>query len=62
MLRNRENYRLSAFTVQDVDQACAQLVEQGLMLEIAPQDFYCGRSAYLRDPDGHQIEIIQMQH
>ena len=48
-----------AFAVEDVDQACQQLIEQGLRLEIPPQDFYWGRSAYLRDPDGHQIEIMR---
>ena len=49
-----------AFAVADVDRACEQLIELGLSLEIPPQDFYWGRSAYLRDPDGHQIELIQM--
>ena len=50
-----------AFKVQDVDTVCKELMGQGLMLEIAPQDFYWGRSAYLRDPDGHQIELTQME-
>ena len=50
-----------AFMVEDVDRACEQLLQQGLMLDIPPQDFYWGRSAYLRDPDGHQIEIMQME-
>ena len=50
-----------AFAVEDVDQACKQLMEQGLLLEIPPQDFYWGRSAYLRDPDGHQIEIMRLE-
>ena len=50
-----------AFTVEDVDRACEQVMERGLMLEIPPQDFYWGRSAYLRDPDGHQIELTQME-
>ena len=48
-----------AFAIGDVDAACNRLVEQGLALEIPPQDFYWGRSAYLRDPDGHQIELTQ---
>ena len=48
-----------AFAVDDVDRACQQLIEQGLTLEIPPQDFYWGRSTYLRDPDGHQIEIMR---
>ena len=50
-----------AFAVEDVDKTCEQLLQQGLMLEIPPQDFYWGRSAYLRDPDGHQIEIMRME-
>lgn len=48
-----------AFTVEDVDNVCDQVVERGLQLDIPPQDFYWGRSAYLRDPDGHQIEITK---
>ncbi len=48
-----------AFTVEDVDQACAELIQKGLELERPPQDYYWGRSAYLRDPDGQQIELIQ---
>jgi catechol 2,3-dioxygenase-like lactoylglutathione lyase family enzyme len=49
----------TAFAVEDVDATCAALVEQGLKLEVAPQDYYWGRSAYLRDPDGHLIEITR---
>ena len=48
-----------AFAVEDVDTACAALIEQGLTLEIPPKDYYWGRSAYLRDPDGHQVEITK---
>ena len=48
-----------AFTVEDVDQACAELIQNGLELEVPPQDYYWGRSAYLRDPDGQQIELAQ---
>jgi catechol 2,3-dioxygenase-like lactoylglutathione lyase family enzyme len=50
-----------AFAVEDVDQVCEQLIGQGLRLEIPPQEFYWGRSAYLRDPDGHQIEVMQAE-
>jgi catechol 2,3-dioxygenase-like lactoylglutathione lyase family enzyme len=50
-----------AFTVEDVDAVCARLAAQGLRIEIPPQDYYWGRSAYLRDPDGHQIEITQKE-
>lgn len=46
-----------AFAVEDVDAACASLTQGGLTLEVPPKDYYWGRSAYLRDPDGHQVEI-----
>lgn len=48
-----------AFLVDDVDPCCQQLMNQGLDLEILPQDFYWGRSAYLRDPDRRLIKITQ---
>ena len=48
-----------AFAVEDVDAACAALTQQGLKIEIPPKDHYWGRSAYLRDPDGHQVEITR---
>jgi len=38
---------------------CQTLVKQGLVMEIPPKDYYWGRSAYLRDPDGHQVEITR---
>ncbi len=46
-----------AFSVEDVDAACASLTQAGLTLEVPPKHYYWGRSAYLRDPDGHQVEI-----
>jgi catechol 2,3-dioxygenase-like lactoylglutathione lyase family enzyme len=48
-----------AFAVADVDAACRALISSGLQLEVAPQDYYWGRSTYLRDPDGHLIELTQ---
>jgi len=48
-----------AFGVDDVDGACAQILEQGLTLEVPPQDYPWGRSAYLRAPNGLQIEITE---
>jgi catechol 2,3-dioxygenase-like lactoylglutathione lyase family enzyme len=48
-----------AFSVANVDQACNELQSQGLKVEIAANDYYWGRSAYLRDPDGHLIELSQ---
>ena len=48
-----------AFAVADVDAACKAFLKQGLTLEVPPKDYYWGRSAYLRNPDGHLIEIIE---
>jgi len=50
-----------ALAVDDVDAACAQLAEAGLRLEVPPQEYYWGRSAYLRDPDGHLLEITHAE-
>ena len=46
-----------AFQVDDVDAACDRLVADGLTLEMPPADYYWGRSAYLRAPDGQLIEL-----
>lgn len=46
-----------AFSVDDVDATCETLVGQGVTLEVEPRDYYWGRSSYLRDPDGHLIEV-----
>ena len=48
-----------ALAVADLDEACRQLVERGLTLEVPPKEYYWGDSAYLRDPDGHLIELNQ---
>jgi catechol 2,3-dioxygenase-like lactoylglutathione lyase family enzyme len=48
----------TAFAVADVDAACNALLQEGLTLETPPKDYYWGRSAYLRDPDGNLIELI----
>ena len=49
----------SAFAVDDVDALCDSLLKQGLTLEVPPTDYYWGRSAYLRNPDGYLIEITK---
>ncbi len=46
-----------AFGVNDVDAAANALKDAGIVVETPPQDYYWGRSAYLRDPDGHLIEL-----
>ena len=51
----------TAYEVPDVDAACATFAQQGLTIEIPPTDYYWGRSAYLRDPDRHLIELTQPQ-
>lgn len=48
-----------AFAVPDVDGACAGLAAASIPVERPPQDYYWGRSAYLRAPDGTLIELIQ---
>lgn len=48
-----------ALTVADVDAAVAEHEAHGLTVEIPPEDYYWGRSAYLRDPDGHLWELMQ---
>jgi len=48
-----------AFTVDDADAACAQLSAAGVSIEVPARAYYWGYSAYLRDPDGQLIELIQ---
>ena len=48
------------FLVEDVDAAFAELVEGGAVAVTAPTDRPWGqRTAYVRDPDGHLIELAQ---
>lgn len=51
----------TAFAVEEVDATCELLLRQGLTLEIPPKDYYWGRSAYLRNPDGYLVEITKDQ-
>lgn len=48
-----------AFAVPDVDADFATLESAGLNCVVPPRDYDWGRSAYLRDPDGHLIELQQ---
>jgi catechol 2,3-dioxygenase-like lactoylglutathione lyase family enzyme len=52
----------TAFAVDDVDATCAALMQQGVTLEVPPKEYYWGRSAYLRNPDGYLIEITALSH
>jgi catechol 2,3-dioxygenase-like lactoylglutathione lyase family enzyme len=46
-----------AFAVGDQDALSAELRAQGHDVS-GPKDFYWGRSAYVRDPDGRIVELI----
>lgn len=48
-----------AFSVNDLDAACAGLMAEKFEIEFPPKDYEWGRCAYLRDPDGHLVELIQ---
>jgi lactoylglutathione lyase len=48
------------FKVPDVDAACRELVGRRGIPQVPPLDRPWGqRTAYLRDPDGHLIELVQ---
>jgi len=48
------------FKVADVDAAFSDLVARGAQPIVPPTDRFWGqRTAYLRDPDGHLIELAQ---
>ena len=50
-----------AITVANLDAAVAELEAAGVTLEVPPQEYYWGTSAYLRDPDGHLLELIEAE-
>lgn len=48
------------FKVPDVDAAYASLLERGAVAQSPPTDRPWGqRTAYVRDPDGHLVELAQ---
>ena len=48
------------FKVDNVNAVVNQLVTRGASLAVAPMDRFWGqRTAYVRDPDGHLIELAQ---
>ena len=49
----------TTYAVRNVDAIYQALTEKGLAIETPPKDYYWGRSAYLRDPEGHLIELIE---
>jgi len=48
-----------AVAARNLDAACQEIAGSGISIETHPKDYYWGRSAYLRDPDGHQVELQQ---
>ena len=36
-----------------------ELATKGMIIIAGPDDYYWGRSAYLRDPEGNLVEICQ---
>jgi len=48
-----------AFGVSNLDETCKSLKIKSLVLEEEPKKYYWGKSAYLRDPDGHLIELAE---
>jgi catechol 2,3-dioxygenase-like lactoylglutathione lyase family enzyme len=50
-----------AFVVDDLEAACSALGAAGLEVEVGPQAYDWGRSAYLRDPDGHLVELQESE-
>ena len=48
------------FKVADVDAAFSDLVARGASAVVPPTDRFWGqRTAYVRDPDGHLVELAQ---
>jgi lactoylglutathione lyase len=48
------------FKVADVDAAFTELVARGAPAVVPPTDRFWGqRTAYIRDPDGHLVELAQ---
>ena len=48
------------FKVADVDAAFSELIARGAPAVVSPTDRFWGqRTAYVRDPDGHLVELAQ---
>ncbi|MEX0718957.1 MAG: VOC family protein [Planctomycetaceae bacterium] len=48
-----------AFAVPDVDRTVRELEERGLTVEFPAREYDWGRFLYVRDPQGHLLEIQQ---
>jgi catechol 2,3-dioxygenase-like lactoylglutathione lyase family enzyme len=59
----RRGWNHIALEVDDVDAAFAELIERGVEPQSSPEDFPpeapAFRIAFLRDPDGNLVELIQ---
>mgnify|MGYP001600207459 CR=1 FL=1 len=58
MLPNEDHIE---FEVEKLEQEIDELKNQGFALEIEPKQYYWGKSAYLRDPEGRFIELVEKQ-
>ena len=47
------------YAVDDVDEEFATLVDDGVEPVREPADYEWGRAAYLRDPDGRIVELVE---
>ena len=47
------------YAVDDVDELFATLVDDGIEPFREPADYEWGRTAYLRDPDGRIVELVE---
>lgn len=48
-----------ALAVSDLDALWGDLAARGLDVLVPPRSFPWGRSAYLRDPDGRLVELVE---
>ena len=60
---DRAGWNHLALEVEDVDAAYAELAARGIPFTVAPEDFPpeapALRIAFLRDPDGNLVELVQ---
>jgi len=50
-----------ALSSRNLDKTRQSLGEKGIVFENEPKDYEWGRSIYLRDPDGHLVELLETQ-
>jgi predicted enzyme related to lactoylglutathione lyase len=49
------------FGMEDLDAACQDVKSRGIVLDAEPKEYYWGKSAYLTDPEGRELELMQEQ-